>query len=81
MSVDCLLVLPRTRSVDAISGAVTYGNLYSELLDYVIFAVLIFYVLTIGGLFRLRRPNRTPSGLIAPLAIPWCRPFTWLPPP
>jgi APA family basic amino acid/polyamine antiporter len=32
---------------------------YSDLLDYVIFAVLIFYVLTIVGLFILRRnqPN------------------------
>ena len=30
------------------------GN-YSDLLDYVIFAVLIFYILTVGGIFRLRR--------------------------
>jgi len=49
-----LLVLPRTRAVDA-AGAVTYGNLYGTLLDWVIFAVLIFYVLTIAGLFALRR--------------------------
>lgn len=28
---------------------------YSQLLDYVVFAVLIFYVLTIGGIFVLRR--------------------------
>lgn len=28
---------------------------YGQLLDYVIFAVLIFYILTIGGLFVLRR--------------------------
>jgi APA family basic amino acid/polyamine antiporter len=49
-----LLVLPRTRTVDA-AGAVTYGNLYGTLLDWVIFAVLIFYVLTIAGLFVLRR--------------------------
>ena len=28
---------------------------YSDLLDYVVFAVLIFYVMTILGLFRLRR--------------------------
>ena len=33
----------------------TWGNLYSNLLDYVISAALIFYVLTIFGLFRLRR--------------------------
>jgi len=50
-----LLVLARTRLVDAQTGAVSYGNLYSDLLDYVVFAVLIFYVLTIFGLFRLRR--------------------------
>ena len=49
-----LLVLPRTRSVDA-TGAVQYGNLYSNLLEYVIFAVLLFYVITIAGLFVLRR--------------------------
>ncbi|MGD0840006.1 MAG: amino acid permease [Candidatus Acidiferrales bacterium] len=50
-----ILVLLRTRRVDAVSGAVVYGNLYSDLLDYVVFAVLIFYVLTIAGIFRLRR--------------------------
>ena len=50
-----VLVLPRTRNVDATSGAVSYGNLYSNLLDYIIFAALIFYVLTIAGIFVLRR--------------------------
>ena len=49
------LVLMRTRTVNPATGKVTYGNLYSDLLDYVVFAVLIFYVLTIAGLFRLRR--------------------------
>jgi APA family basic amino acid/polyamine antiporter len=33
----------------------TYGNLYSNLLDYVVSAALIFYILTIAGIFRLRR--------------------------
>jgi APA family basic amino acid/polyamine antiporter len=51
----CVLVLPRTRFRDPVTGAGQYGNLYSDLLDYVIFAVLIFYVLTIAGLFVLRR--------------------------
>ena len=58
-----LLILPRTRLrdaagaplVDPASGLEQYGNVYSNLLDYVIFAVLIFYVLTIVGLFVLRR--------------------------
>jgi basic amino acid/polyamine antiporter, APA family len=53
-----VLILLRTRHVDA-AGAVTYGNLYSDLLDYVVFAVLIFYALTIAGIFvlRVRRPD------------------------
>jgi len=33
----------------------TLSGSYSQLLDYVIFAVLLFYMLTIGGLFVLRR--------------------------
>jgi APA family basic amino acid/polyamine antiporter len=33
----------------------TLSGQYNELLDYVIFAVLLFYILTIAGLFRLRR--------------------------
>ncbi len=44
------LILIRTR--DPASGA--YGNLYSDLLDYVISAALLFYILTIAGVFRLR---------------------------
>ena len=50
-----LLVLPRT--YDPATGL--YGNLYSNLLDYVISAALIFYALTVAGLFRLRvtRPD------------------------
>ena len=49
------LVLLRTRLVNSATGAVSYGNLYGVLLDYVIFAALMFYVLTIGGIFILRR--------------------------
>jgi len=49
-----LLVLPRTRTIDA-AGAVKYGNLYGNLLDYVVFSVLVFYVLTVAALFVLRR--------------------------
>ena len=50
-----LLVLARTRLVDPVTGSVAYGNLYSDLLDYVVFAALTFYVLTIFGVFVLRR--------------------------
>nr|MBA4185454.1 amino acid permease [Acidobacteriota bacterium] len=52
----CLLVLPRTRSGKFTpEGYEDYGNLYGMLLDYVVFAVLIFYILTIIGLFILRK--------------------------
>ena len=49
-----VLILMRTREVDA-AGTVSYGNLYSDLLNYVVFAALMFYILTIVGLFVLRR--------------------------
>src|SRR6266403_3398153 len=53
-----VLILLRTRRVDAL-GTVTYGNLYSNLLDYVVFAALLFYVMTTIGIFVLRakRPD------------------------
>jgi APA family basic amino acid/polyamine antiporter len=44
------LVLVRTH--DPATGA--YGNLYSNLLDYVVSAALLFYILTIAAVFRLR---------------------------
>jgi APA family basic amino acid/polyamine antiporter len=49
------LVLPRTYNAE--SGQ--YGNLYGNLLDYVISAALLFYILTIAGVYRLRviRPD------------------------
>src|SRR5271157_771796 len=49
-----ILILLRTRKPDG-----SYGNLYSNLLDYVVFAALLFYALTIGGIFLLRwkRPH------------------------
>jgi APA family basic amino acid/polyamine antiporter len=57
-----LLVLPRTYD----PTTKLWGNLYSSLLEYVISAALIFYVLTVAGVFRLRgkrpdapRPYRT----------------------
>ena len=53
------LVLPRTVKTDAEGNVTGYGNLYGNLLDYVISAALIFYILTIAGIFVLRRkqPN------------------------
>jgi basic amino acid/polyamine antiporter, APA family len=51
-------VLPRTVKTAA-DGKVSYGNLYGDLLTYVISAALIFYILTIIGIFvlRVKRPD------------------------
>ena len=64
-----VLVLPRTYD----PATRTWGNLYSNLLEYVISAALIFYVLTVAGVFRLRvtrpeapRPYRTVGYPIVP---------------
>ncbi len=47
-------VLPRTVKTAA-DGKLSYGNLYGDLLTYVISAALIFYILTIVGIFILRK--------------------------
>jgi APA family basic amino acid/polyamine antiporter len=64
-----LLVLPRTYD----AATKTYGNLYSNLLDYVISAALIFYILTVSALFRLRR---TRPDAVRPYR---CWGYPWLP--
>lgn len=46
-------VLVLMRTYDPANRA--YGNLYSNLLEYIISAALIFYILTISGVFLLRR--------------------------
>jgi basic amino acid/polyamine antiporter, APA family len=64
-----VLILLRTRKPDG-----TYGNLYSDLLDYVVFAALLFYALTVAGIFVLRskrpemeRPYRAFGYPVVPL--------------
>jgi APA family basic amino acid/polyamine antiporter len=61
------LVLPRT--FDPTTQA--YGNLYSDLLDYIISAALIFYILTIGGVFRLRLTKPGADRPYRALGYPW----------
>jgi basic amino acid/polyamine antiporter, APA family len=57
------------------AAVLTVSGTYSDLLDYVIFAALFFYVLTVGAVFRLRRtrpdvprPYRTWGYPIVPAA-------------
>ena len=60
------LVLPRTFN----PATHEYGNLYSNLLDYVISAALIFYILTIAGVIKLRRTRPDAVRLYRTLGYP-----------
>lgn len=60
------LTLPRTVTADPRTGAITYGNVYTQLLEYIISADLIFYALMVGAVIVMRwkapdveRPYRT----------------------
>jgi APA family basic amino acid/polyamine antiporter len=61
-----VLTFPRTVITDAATGAVTYGNVYTQLLEYIVSADLVFYVLLVVAVIVLRktrpeadRPYRT----------------------
>jgi basic amino acid/polyamine antiporter, APA family len=61
-----VLILLRTRKPDG-----TYGNVYSNLLDYVVFAALLFYVLTIVAIFVLRIRRRDAERPYKAFGYPW----------
>jgi len=67
------LTLPRTVTVDA-TGGVSYGNVYTQLLEYIVPADLLLYVLMVAAVFVLRRrapalerPYRTWGYPVVPL--------------
>ena len=51
------LTLPRTVTTNAETGARTFGNVYTQLLEYIVSADLIFYVLLVAAVIVLRRKN------------------------
>jgi len=68
------LVLPRTVTANAQTGAYSYGNVYTQLLEYIVSADLIFYALMVGAVLVMRvkapeieRPYRTFGYPIVPL--------------
>src|SRR5207245_7068915 len=67
------LALPRTMITDS-AGKIAYGNVYTQLLEYIVSADLIFYLLLVGAVIVLRnkspqaeRPYRTWGYPIVPL--------------
>ena len=69
-----LLVLPRTVTTNVATHQVSYGNVYNQLLEYIVSADLVFYVLMVVAVILLRhkwpnveRPYRTWGYPIVPI--------------
>src|SRR5678816_1027999 len=69
-----LLVLPRTVTVNQQTGDFTYGNVYTQLLEYIVSADLVLYMLMVGAVIVMRRkapdierPYRTFGYPLAPI--------------
>ena len=69
-----LLTLPRTATTNPDTGAVTFGNVYTQLLEYIIPADVVLYALMVGAVIVLRRkapelprPYRTWGYPVVPL--------------
>jgi APA family basic amino acid/polyamine antiporter len=52
-----LLTLPRTATTNPSTGAPSYGNVYTQLLEYIVSADLVFYVLMVAAVILLRRKS------------------------
>ncbi len=69
-----LLTLPRTMTTNSSTHNVSYGNVYTQLLEYIVSADLIFYVLLVAAVMVLRakapnaeRPYRTWGYPVVPI--------------
>jgi APA family basic amino acid/polyamine antiporter len=69
-----LLTLPRTVTTDPATHRVSYGNVYNQLLEYIVSADLLFYILMVGAVIILRhakpnaeRPYRTWAYPVVPI--------------
>jgi APA family basic amino acid/polyamine antiporter len=68
------LTLPRIVTTDQSTGKVAYSNVYTQLLEYIVSADLLFYILLVAAVMVLRRnrpaaerPYRTPGYPLVPL--------------
>ena len=69
-----LLTLPRTVTTNPATDKVAYGNVYTQLLEYIVSADLIFYLLMVAAVMVLRRkmpaaerPYRTSGYPVVPI--------------
>ena len=68
------LTLPQTVTINQQTGGYTFGNVYTQLLEYIVSADLIFYALMVGAVIVMRkkapeieRPYRTVGYPLVPL--------------
>jgi APA family basic amino acid/polyamine antiporter len=61
------LTLPRTYD----GTTQRYSNLYGNLLDYIVFGVLVFYILTMVAIFVLRRTRPDAERPVMAWGFPW----------
>jgi APA family basic amino acid/polyamine antiporter len=68
------LALPRTQVTNAATATVIYGNVYTQLLEYIVSADLLFYFLLVAAVIVLRkkspaaeRPYRTWGYPVVPI--------------
>src|SRR6266498_5962210 len=68
------LTLPRTMTTQPVTGTISYGNVYTQLLEYIVSADLLFYLLLVAAVILLRkkspaadRPYRTWGYPVVPL--------------
>jgi basic amino acid/polyamine antiporter, APA family len=52
-----LLTLPRTATANPVTGRVTHGNVYTQLLEYIVSADLVFYLLLVAAVILLRKKS------------------------
>src|SRR5437773_3356759 len=53
------LTLPRAMTTQSATGRVTYGNVYTQLLEYIVSADLLFYFLLVAAVILLRKKSPT----------------------
>jgi APA family basic amino acid/polyamine antiporter len=69
-----LLTLPRTVTTNPATGRIAHGNVYTQLLEYIVSADLVFYILLVAAVMVLRktrpdepRPYRTWGYPVVPI--------------
>jgi len=66
------LTLPRTVTTNAQTGAATFGNVYTQLLEYIVSADLIFYVFLIAAVIVFRRKKAGGRAPVSHLGLSLC---------